>query len=203
MLERFRAAFSAALTPAARGLLRLGVTPDMVTITGTVLAVLVALVCFPQGLLWQGAVLLGLILVSDSVDGAMARLSGSSSAWGAFLDASLDRIADGAVFIGVALWFAWGDPSRIGLTATLVALLVGQVTSYLKARAQAEGLRADGGLIARADRLVVLLIGALLAGLDVPFALHAAVLVLAVTGTWTVLQRFLTARRSTIRDARG
>lgn len=195
MLERFRQAWSAALTAPASALLRLGVTPDAVTWAGTIAACVAAFTCFPQGWLWQGALLVGLVVVSDSVDGVMARQSGRTSRWGAFLDSSLDRIADGAIFAAVALWFAWGGDSRVGLVASLVALIAGQVTSYVKARAEAGGLDANGGLIARADRLVIVLLGALLSGIGLRFALELAVLVLAVTGTITVSQRMRTVHR--------
>lgn len=189
MLERFRDAWSGLLTPIARKLLGLGLSADAVTWIGTGLAVFFAFLCFPQGWLWQGAVLVGLTVVSDSIDGTMARLSDSSSAWGAFLDSTLDRVVDGAVFAAIVIWFAGGGGSLLGVSAAVIALVAGQLTSYVKARGEASGVAVTGGVVARADRLLIVLLGALLAGFGVPSALEFAVLVLAAAGILTVAQR--------------
>lgn len=189
MLERFRHSWSGLLTPIARRLLGLGLSADAVTWIGTGLAVFLAFLCFPQGWLWQGAILIGLTVVSDSIDGTMARLSDSTSAWGAFLDSTLDRVVDGAVFAAIVIWFAAGGDSLLGVSAAVVALVAGQLTSYVKARGEAAGVSVTGGVIARADRLLIVLLGALLAGLGVTSALEFAVLVLAAAGIVTVAQR--------------
>lgn len=198
MLERFRDAWAKLLTPVAKGLLRLGLTPDVVTFGGTIGVIVAALVCFPNGWLWQGAVIVGLLVMTDSIDGQMAKLTGKTSRWGAFLDSSFDRLADGAVFGGIALYLAaraepiWGvDPILWGGIGVW-ALVAGQVTSYVKARAESLGFSADGGLAARADRLVLILVATLLAGLGVPYVLQVAVVVLAVASTFTVFQRMIT-----------
>jgi len=189
MLERFRALMARVLTPPARLFLSWGWSPDVVTWTGTIAAVVTALVCFPQGWLWQGALLLALIVVSDMIDGQMARLGGKTSTWGAFLDSTLDRLADAAVFGGVLLYFADIRRSMLWAGVTLAALVAGQVTSYIRARAEALDYDAKVGLAARADRLVIVLLGAFLAGLGVPWTLEVAVAVLTVLGTITVGQR--------------
>ena len=88
----------------------------------------------------------------------MAKMNGTTSAWGAFLDSTLDRLGDAAVFGGILLYFA-GQP--IWVAVTLVALIFGQLTSYVRARAESLGYAANGGLAARADRLLVILLGAL------------------------------------------
>ena len=189
MLERFRKSWSWLLTPVARRLLGLGLSADAVTWIGTGLAVFFAFLCFPQGWLWQGAMLVGLAVVSDSIDGTMARIADSSSAWGAFLDSTLDRIVDGAVFAAIIIWFAGGGDSLLGVSAGAVALVAGQLTSYVKARGEAAGAGVTGGVIARADRLLIVLLGALLTGFGLSGALEFAVLVLAAAGTLTVAQR--------------
>ncbi|QGF24732.1 phosphatidylinositol phosphate synthase [Raineyella fluvialis] len=189
MLERFRHGWRGVMTPPARLLLRLGVHPNTVTWVGTVLLVIVAFLTVPLGLLWQGALAMGVLVMSDSVDGQMARLGGKESRYGAFLDATLDRVSDAAVMTAVMIHFArtGASPWMVGLAGW--ALAMGQITSYVKARAEAQGFRADVGIAARADRLVVILLGLLLAGLGVPWAAEGAVVLLALAGTVTVGQR--------------
>lgn len=185
------------MRPIARALLRVGVHPDTVTWCGALGVSVVCLICFPNGWLWQGALLAMLLSCSDMVDGHMARESGSGSAWGSFLDSTLDRVADAALLGALAWW--------LGLTAgptwaalAIWALVAAQLTSYVKARAEAVGVRADVGLVTRADRVAVALLGALLTGLGVPAALEAAVSVLAVGGSVTCAQRMITVRRQLV-----
>lgn len=183
------------LTPPARLLIRLGVSPDTVTWVGTIVVVVVALSCFPRGWLWQGALVVLVVAVADMMDGQMARLSGRSSTWGAFLDSTLDRFGDAAVFGGILLYFAGREHSVLWAGVTLIALVTGQVTSYVRARAEALSFDAKGGLAARADRLVIVLVGAALSGLGLPYALQIAVGLLAVLGAVTVGQRMDRVRR--------
>lgn len=201
MLERFRAAWARILTPIAKLLLRWGVSPDAVTWIGTAGVVLAAAICFPQGWLVVGSLVIGLFVFSDMVDGQMARLSHRTSKWGAFLDSSLDRVGDGAVFAGIALYFAGPGGSLVLAAVTLAALVMGQVTSYVKARADSIGVTVPGGLAARADRLVAILVAALLAGLGVPYVLAVVVALLALATTWTVGQRVHAVYRATRTDA--
>lgn len=194
MLERFRTAWAKLLGPAARGLNALGVSPDVVTIVGTLGVMAGALVCFPQGWLWQGVLIIAAFVFADMLDGLMAKLSGRASAWGAFLDSSLDRLGDAAVFGGILLYFADGH-HEVWAWLALAALSLGQLTSYVKARAESLGFTCSGGLAARADRLVLILMAALLAGLGVPYVLEAAVTLLTLAGLVTVVQRVLQVRR--------
>lgn len=191
MLERFRFAWAAFLTPLAKLLLKLKVTPDMVTIVGTLGVTIASLTLFPLGLLWPGAVIVGILVITDSIDGQMAKLGGHPSRWGAFLDSSLDRLGDGAVFGGILLYLAGHADSLIWSGIALWALVWGQVTSYVKARAESVGFSADVGIAARADRLVVILLAAFIAGFGIPYVLEIAVSVLAVASTITVLQRIV------------
>lgn len=192
MLERFRHGWRRVMTPPARLLLAWGVHPNTVTWVGTVCLVLVAFLTVPFGWLWQGALAMGLLVMSDSVDGQMARLGGKESRYGAFLDATLDRVSDAAVMTATMIHFVrTGDPAwLVGLAGWAIAM--GQITSYVKARAEAEGFRANVGIAARADRLVVILLGLLLSGLGVPWAAEVAVVLLAIAGTVTVGQRLST-----------
>ena len=195
MLERFRALSHTLLGPIARLLIRLGVSPDLVTVLGTLGVVISALVCFPQGWLWPGALLVTLFVISDMIDGLMAKMTHTSSQWGAFLDSALDRFGDAAVFGGILLYFVYREDSTLWAGIALAGLVFGQWTSYVKARAESLGFTCTGGLAARADRLVIILAGALLAGLGVPYVLHTAVAALAVTSMITVLQRIEQVRR--------
>lgn len=203
MLEHLRAHWTKVMSPPAKLLLRLHVTPDMVTWTGTIGVVIVSVLFFPQGWLWQGAILLGFLVVSDSLDGIMARTSGRSSDWGAFLDSCLDRIADGAVFGGIALYYVGKDANTVWATLAIAALIFGQVTSYTKARGESLGYTVNGGLAGRADRLLVGLIGVLLTGLGVTMALPVCLVILAVAGAITVGQRMVLVHKAITARARA
>lgn len=194
MLERFRHGWRRVVSPPARLLLAWGFTPNAVTWIGTAALVAAAFLTVPFGLLWQGAVVMGLLVLSDSIDGQMARLSGRTSRYGAFLDATLDRVGDAAVMTATIVYLVRVDSPAVLVGVAGWALAVGQITSYVKARAEAEGFRADVGIAARADRLVVILLGLLLAGIGVPWAVEGAVLLLAVAGTVTVAQRLSAVR---------
>lgn len=195
MLERFRALSGVVLGPLVRWLVRHKVSPDVVTVAGTIGVVLGALICFPQGWLWQGVVVVTVFVVSDMIDGLMAKSTGTASAWGAFLDSASDRLGDAAVFGGLLLFFAYREDSTLWVAVSLAGLVFGQWTSYVKARAESLGFTCGGGLAARADRLVIVLAGAFLAGLGVPYVLEAAMALLAVTSMITVFQRIEQVRR--------
>jgi phosphatidylglycerophosphate synthase len=115
------------------------------------------------------------------------------------LDATCDRIGDGAVFCGLLWWAAFGLKSTSLIVATLICLVTSQVISYIKARAEASGLSGEGGIIERPERLVIVLTGAGLSGvpfLHVPWLLHVAMWLLAVTSLVTVGQRLHSVRTS-------
>jgi CDP-diacylglycerol--glycerol-3-phosphate 3-phosphatidyltransferase len=189
MLERFRSGAAMIIAPFAAWLNRLGVSPDLVTALGTLGVTLAAVICFPQGWLVPGALLVTFFCLADMLDGQMAKMSGTASAWGAFLDSTLDRLGDAAVFGGILLYFAGHRAEPVWAAVTLVALIFGQLTSYVRARAESLGYAADGGLAARADRLLIILLGALLAGFGVPWVLQIAITFLALAGLVTVVQR--------------
>lgn len=195
MLERFRGIAARALTPLARLLLRIGATPDLITCIGTLGVLLGALIFFPNGWFLPGVIIVTFFVLFDMLDGQMAKISGRTSRWGAFLDSSLDRIGDGAVFGGVVLYFVGRDGPMIWPIMAVWALVAGQLTSYVKARAESLGFTAPGGLAARADRLLLILAALALAGFGVPYVLEIGLAVLAVINTITVVQRMLLVRR--------
>ncbi|MFC7406131.1 phosphatidylinositol phosphate synthase [Georgenia alba] len=189
--------------PVARLLVRLGVSPDLVTVTGTVLTGVAALTLLPTGHLVAGALTLGVLVVLDNLDGQMARMTGRESAWGAFLDSTMDRFADAAIFVGITVWAVRhldGPLADVTAALGLACLVLGGIVPYAKARAASLGMRAEGGLAERADRLVVVLVAVLLVGLGLPpVVLTVALGLLTAASAWTVLQRV----RAAYRQSRG
>ncbi|MGB3485148.1 MAG: CDP-alcohol phosphatidyltransferase family protein [Mycobacterium sp.] len=192
-----RAAYAKLSRPVAKLALRAGFTPDSITIIGTAGSVIAALTLFPIGQLWWGGFTVAVFVLADMLDGAMARERGYGSRFGSVLDATCDRIADGAVFCGLLWWAAFGMQSASLVVATLICLVTSQVISYIKARAEASGLDGGGGLIERPERLLIVLNGAGLSGLfGVPLLLHVAMWCLAVASLVTVAQRIHRVRCS-------
>lgn len=185
-----------ALDPVGSRLLRMGVSPDAVTVFGMV-GVISGAVLATQGWLVASVAVVTLSALTDVIDGAMARMRGRPSRFGALLDSTTDRISDGAVFSAAAYWLAvTGD--HWGLAGALISLVAGQVVSYVKARAESLGLNADVGLIERFERLAVLGVGGLLSGFGVSWGLTAAVWVLAVLSWFTAIQRVRHAYRQAV-----
>nr|WP_155905976.1 MULTISPECIES: CDP-alcohol phosphatidyltransferase family protein [unclassified Mycolicibacterium] len=194
-----RAAYTKVSRPLARGALRIGLTPDTVTVIGTTASVIGALTLFPTGHLWYGAVVVWFFVLADMLDGAMARERGYGTRLGAVLDATCDRIGDGAVFCGLLWWIAFEMHDKPLVIATLICLVTSQVISYIKARAEASGLNADGGFIERPERLIIVLVGAGFSDLPIhplPLALPIAMWLLAVASVVTLGQRVAAVRRS-------
>jgi CDP-diacylglycerol--glycerol-3-phosphate 3-phosphatidyltransferase len=181
------------IEPVARALLRVGLTADMVTVIGAAITVASALVLIPQGRLLPALLIVGFFIAMDVIDGTMARLSGSQGPYGAWLDATLDRVADVAVFGSLVMWAAWHSDT---LTTYLAwACLAGAVAiSYAKARAEAVGATANGGIAERAERLIVVGVGVILHSFGLDWAMTLALGVLAVLVVVTVIQRALDVR---------
>ncbi|MDX3354250.1 CDP-alcohol phosphatidyltransferase family protein [Streptomyces sp. ME01-24h] len=203
MLNKYaRAFFTRVLTPFATFLLRRGVSPDTVTLIGTGGVVAGALVFYPRGEFFWGTVVITLFVFSDLVDGNMARQAGVSSRWGAFLDSTLDRVADAAIFGGLALWYAGSGDNLVLCAVTIFCLASGQVVSYTKARGESIGLPvAVNGLVERAERLVISLVACGFAGLHkfgvpgIQWLLPIALWLVAVGSLVTLVQRVITVRR--------
>ena len=189
-----RKAVSGAVDPLARGLLRIGLSPDAVTVIGTVGTCAAALWFFPREQWVVGTLIITALVISDLLDGTMARMSGRSGPWGAFLDSTLDRVADGAIFGGVVLGLAHAGDT-LSAAAALLALVGGGVVSYAKARAESIGVECNVGIAERAERIIVLLLAVFLTGLGVPYVLPVAVWLLAALTWITVGQRILHVRR--------
>lgn len=197
MLNKYaRALFAAIFTPVAALLVKLKVSPDAVTLVGTLGVAAGALIGYPLGELFWGTVVITFFVFSDIIDGLMARMMQRSGKWGAFLDSTLDRVGDGAVFAGIVVWFYTGGNNHFIAVMALLCLVLGSVVSYAKARAEGLGMTANVGIAERSDRLVVVLVATGLVGLGLPEVVLAVVLVLlAIASLITVFQRVGTVYR--------
>ena len=207
MLERFRQFWTGVWAPVGDLLLAIGVTANQVTVVGTVGVVSGALVCFPQGWLFWGVIWITAFVFSDMIDGYMSRKVGSPSKFGAFLDSTMDRIGDGAIFGGIALYYAsshatvdLGDVD-VYLWLSLVCLVMGSVTSYARSRAESLGYDAKVGIAERSDRLVSILVMTGISGLlDLPFLMEITLWALAAASTVTVIQRIWVVRQQALAE---
>lgn len=203
MMERFRAFWTKVFSPVAHLLLRMGVSPDAVTLVGTIGVSAGALVFFPRGQLLVGVLVITAFVFSDLIDGYMARASATTSSWGAFLDSTLDRIGDAAIFGGLVLYFVGPGDSDVLAALALYCLVMGSVTSYARARAESLGMTAKGGIAERADRLVAILAMTGLSDIfNLPVLITLTLGVLAVASTATVVQRILSVRRQALAASR-
>lgn len=203
MLNRHaRRLFTRLFTPLAALLLRWRVSPDAVTAVGTIGVSASALVLYPLGELFWGTIAITLFVFSDVVDGIMARLagrSGRSGSWGSFLDSTLDRVQDGAVFAGIAFWFFAGGADFATGVLAVVCLALGYLVSYARAKAESLGYDANVGIAERAERLVATLVVTGLCGLGLPIPVLTWTLgILAAASAVTVVQRILTVRAQAI-----
>lgn len=190
-----RAVVSYGVNPLARFLLRIGVSPNAVTVAGTV-GVLIGSYFGSQGHLFWGTVIVTAFALTDVLDGTMARMRGGSGKFGALLDSSMDRIADGAVFGAVVYYLATEGNPYGGVVATLISLVFGQVVSYVKARAESLGLNADVGIAERLERLLIVGVGGLLGAAGQDWGMPAAMWVLAALAVITAFQRLIHAART-------
>jgi CDP-diacylglycerol--glycerol-3-phosphate 3-phosphatidyltransferase len=206
MLERFRQFWTGVWAPLGNLLLRMGVSPNAVTLVGTIGVCAGAVVCFPQGWLLAGVLVISVFVFSDMLDGYMARTSGQMSPFGAFLDSTLDRIGDAAIFGGLAMYYVGPGDSQWRAGLAIYCLTMGAVTSYARARAESLGMQAKVGIAERADRLVAILAATGLADLlrllgvgdRVMWLIPVTLVVLAVASTITVVQRILVVRQQAL-----
>ncbi|WEV64838.1 phosphatidylinositol phosphate synthase [Bifidobacterium sp. ESL0732] len=210
MLEKLRPPFKRLIAPIAKLLVAMGLTANAVTIIGAVGTILVAIATGITGWLIPGSILMAILAAFDSLDGSVAALTTGGTKFGAFLDSTLDRIADWAVLFAVVLYFLLHGGMSIasgtidmddvigwvGIGASMYAMMTSFVTSYARARAESVGYEAKNGIATRSDRLVIVLVGMLLSGIfGDPRWLMAFIVILAVLGTITVFQRIFEVRR--------
>jgi CDP-diacylglycerol--glycerol-3-phosphate 3-phosphatidyltransferase len=172
--------------PLARGLSSSRVSPNSITIAGLALAILAAL-AFAKGMVRFGGILVGISGLFDLMDGAVARVGRKQSNFGAILDSTLDRYGEIVLFIGLAVLFRHTST----LYGVMLALGGSLMVSYVKARAEGLGFECHSGLLQRPERIIILLVGALLgAGF-----LKWAIWVIAVLGNVTAIERLMRVRK--------
>ena len=202
MLQRFREFWTRVVSGPADLLLKVGVTPDQVTFVGTLGVVFGALWFFPRGQLLTGVLVITAFVFSDLMDGYMARKTGHTSSWGAFLDSTMDRFGDAAIFGGLLLYYIGphattmlGEP-RLYVYVSLACLVLGSVTSYVRARAESLGMTAKVGIAERAERLVLILVATGFNGIfGLPILTELALWLLAAASGITVIQRMIVVRQ--------
>lgn len=192
---RLKPAVTRVITPVASFALRIGVSPNAVSWVGAVGVVSAALIFYPRGDFFVGTVVICLFALSDLFDGTMARLSkDGSSRWGAFLDSTIDRVTDSSILLGVSIFLiARGDQLAY---VVLVSVVTGLLVPYIRAKAESFSIPCSGGLAERTERLIISLIGIGFDGLGVPYILAISMWVLALLGSFTVVQRMLVVKRA-------
>jgi CDP-diacylglycerol--glycerol-3-phosphate 3-phosphatidyltransferase len=192
---RLKPAVTRVITPVASFALRMGITPNAVTWTGAIAVVTAALYFYPRGEFFIGTVIICVMALSDLFDGTMARISQKgSSKWGGFLDSTIDRITDSAILVGLSIFLI--DKEDPLVIVVMVTLVTGILVPYIRAKAESFGIECSGGIAERAERLMISLAAIGFNGLGVPYILAVGMWLLALLGTYTVLQRMLIVKRA-------
>lgn len=194
ILGSFKSVARSAFDPLGQALVRAGVSPNAVTFVGTAGVVAASVLLVPRGHLLAATVVITLLCLLDVLDGSMARVRGSSTRFGALLDSTMDRIADGALFGSVVWWLLRTDQLLLAVLA-LVCLVGGQLVSYVKARAEGLGFECNVGIAERLERLVLIGIAGLLHGFGVSWGLPVILWLLTILTVVTVIQRVVHVRR--------
>jgi CDP-diacylglycerol--glycerol-3-phosphate 3-phosphatidyltransferase len=183
-------AVTRAINPIARAGLRIGLTPNAVTLIGAIGLISSALFLYPNGHLFGGTIAISIFALSDLFDGAMARISQTgASSWGGFLDSTIDRLTDSAILIGVVLYLiSESDPLS---PVVLGALVLGSLVPYIRAKAESMQIECSGGIAERTERLIIALTAIGFEGLGVPYALAVGMWLLLALAAVTVIQRIL------------
>ena len=192
-----KAPVTRAITPLCRIALRIGLTPNLVTVLGTIGVATSALIFYPNGNLFWGTLVICFFALTDLFDGTMARLSNTGpSRWGALLDATMDRISDAAIITGLLLYTLKSDELSTQSLLLAVSLVAGFLVSYIKAKAESLDIECEGGFAERTERLIIVLATAGFTGLNVPHALVVGLALLSFASVVTVVQRLVIVFRS-------
>jgi CDP-diacylglycerol--glycerol-3-phosphate 3-phosphatidyltransferase len=184
----FKPAVVRLISPTARGLLRIGLTPNSVTTIGAIGVIATSLIAYPNGHLFGGTVAICCLALSDLFDGTMARLSQQGpSRWGGFLDSTIDRVTDSAIAIGLLIYLAQNNDALSYVL--LVSIVAGFLVSYIRAKAESLQIECKGGFAERTERLMILLTAIGFTGLGVDYILTVGIWALALASVVTVLQR--------------
>ena len=192
----FKPAVVRIISPTARGMLRIGLTPNSVTTIGAAGVIAISSIAYPNGHLFGGTVAICCLALSDLFDGTMARLSAKgTSKWGGFLDSTIDRVTDSAIAMGLLIYLAQrNDPLSYVLLASIVS---GFLVSYIRAKAESLQIECKGGFAERTERLIILLTAIGFTGLGVQYILTVGIWALALASVFTVLQRLVIVRKAT------
>ncbi len=194
MLQRsIKAPVTRVITPLCRGLIKAGITPNLMSAFGGVGSSLAAVLLFGSGHFFAAAVVTTALVLFDLLDGTMARLSNTTSRWGAMLDSTLDRISDAAILGSIAYWLSKSHDRALPLVLAL--LILGSLISYIKARAEALDIACNGGIAERTERLIIVLLTAGLDGIHVHYAFAIGLWLLFVLSVITVIQRLVIVYR--------
>lgn len=185
--------FQRLLQPIGSGLAKLGVSPDTITLIGTLGIVASSIGLVARGYILAGALVITFFAFADMLDGAIARATNRTSKWGSFLDSTADRVADGAIFAAIAYWLAT-EHRYSAVAAAVLCLLGGAMVSYARAKAEALGLRGDAGFAERSERLILIGVGAVISQ-GWPVAMDVTLWLLAALAALTTVQRVLSVRR--------
>ena len=184
----FKPAVVRLISPTARGLLRIGLTPNSVTTIGAIGVIAASLIAYPNGHLFGGTVAICCLALSDLFDGTMARLSQQGpSRWGGFLDSTIDRVTDSAIALGLLIYLAQNNDALSFVL--LVSIVSGFLVSYIRAKAESLQIECKGGFAERTERLIILLTAIGFTGLGVEYILTVGIWALALASVVTVLQR--------------
>ena len=195
MLQKnLRPAVTNLITPLCKALIKFGITADAITVIGSLGSCLSAIFFFPRGQFFLGTVVVTIFVLSDLLDGTIARLSNSGSTrWGALIDSTLDRLTDSVIVISLLMYFRTRD--ELLSVLLLVVLVTGFLISYIRARAEGLGVECSIGFAERTERLIILFVGTALYGLGLTIALNIALWVLVGASLLTVAQRLHAVRR--------
>jgi CDP-diacylglycerol--glycerol-3-phosphate 3-phosphatidyltransferase len=185
--------------PIARLLIKARITPDALTWFGSGATVVISIVFLARGDFLLGAVLFGIFGLVDLLDGTMARMLGTSGPWGAFLDSTLDRVSDAAVICSICFYYANSDLPNGNLVASagVVALVMGLMTSYARAKAESLNAQCTIGIAERAERNILIYVALLITSL-VTDVMSYAFVILAIVSTVTVIQRIVYVRKQLV-----
>ncbi|MCB0000944.1 MAG: CDP-alcohol phosphatidyltransferase family protein [Anaerolineae bacterium] len=197
-----RKTFRGVLEAVARFFNRLGVSPNQLTLIGLILQGIVAAV-IAAGYLQLAGILLIFFSIFDAFDGTLARMTGQVSRFGAFFDATIDRYAESIVLFGLLVYYS-GQPDSTTQTLLIYVAIVGSLlVSYTRAKAESLGIPCKEGILTRAERVVLLVIGLLLGTWQpiaaLPDALTVVLWLLAILSNVTAIQRVLAVRK-TVRE---
>jgi len=188
MLQRsIKAPVTRVITPLCRGLLKAGITPNVMSALGGLGSSASAILLFGTGHFLAAAIVTTLFVLFDLLDGTMARISNSSSRWGALLDSTLDRISDAAILGSVAYWLSRSNDRLVPVV--LAVLILGSLISYIKARAEGLDIECNGGIAERTERLIIILVATGLHGIGISHVLAVGFWILFALSFITVAQR--------------